>query len=235
MLAGFTALGAAAVTGEPRPATRRSHQRHFHGHHTAPPQQQINLSPPHDPTTAAAQYPLLVLLPMPHSSTRALSLNWPPRFNWERSPQLLVTTHYSCHCASQHLLAAAEHGPIIRFDQRYKSSVLVHFLVTNAASARDRVSAASSTLPHPQRTHRDSNHCAATTSIRFRQPPPTITLFSRSKRSHCIMTSRFMNDSPVRVFNGPDLCTHGVFLLYQRSRAPRCHESPHTPRTRRSS
>jgi hypothetical protein len=42
---------------------------------------------------------------LPILTPRRLSLNWPPRFNRARPPQLLVTTHYSCHCASRHLLA----------------------------------------------------------------------------------------------------------------------------------
>jgi hypothetical protein len=169
---------------------------------------------PHDPTSTSTRpyigcgaisshctYTVTFSATLSSLLDASLSLNWPPRFNRARPPQFLVTTHYSCHCAPRHSLAAAEHGPSIRFDQRDKSSVLVHFRFTNAASARDRVSAASSTLPHPQRTHRDSSHCAATTSIRFRQPTPITTLLSRSKRSHCIMTSRFMDDSPVRILH----------------------------------
>jgi hypothetical protein len=149
-------------------------------------------------------------------------------------PQLLVTTHYYYTATPRRdSLAAAEHGPSIRFDQRHNSSVLVHFFcfLHQRGKGQALETAFQHLLhSHPQRHARDSNHCAATTSIRFRQPTPTITP-SPLQRVHCIMTSRFMDDSPRHgSFTGPGLCTHGVFI-YRLSRAPPCHESPNTPRT----
>jgi hypothetical protein len=113
---------------------------HFHGHYVG---------------CGAISFTVTFLLPPSSVLDASLSLNWPPRFDWERSPSS-SSPHITRVTARRDNLAAAEHGPIIRFDQRHKSVLAHFFLFANAASARDRVSAASSILPHPHAAHRDT-------------------------------------------------------------------------------